>query len=74
MFKVKNKDYLKDMGFVLEGDDYVCRKELEDRFAILFKIYKGSLYIRCYRTSTVVQHQLRCIYEWAVKGYIEWEE
>ena len=42
MFKIKSKEYLKDMGFKLEGADYVCRKELDDRFAILFTIYKGS--------------------------------
>lgn len=74
MLKITSSEYLKDMGFVLEGADYVCRKELEDRFAILFTIYKGSPYIRCYKTSTVVEHQLKCIYEWTKKGYIEWEE
>ena len=75
MFKIKSKEYLKDMGFVLvDGADYVCRRELEDRFATFFTIYKGSPYIRCGKTSTFVEHQLKCIYDWALKGYIEWEE
>ena len=74
MFKIKSKEYLKDMGFELEGADYICRKELANKFAILFTIYKGSPYIRCYKTSTFVEHQLKCIYDWTLKGYIEWEE
>ena len=74
MFKIKSKEYLKDMGFVLEKDDYVCRKELADRYAVLFMVYKGSPYIRTYQISKVIEHQLKCIYDWTLKGYIEWEE
>ncbi len=74
MFKIKDKKYLEEMGFVLKGADWVFVKELEDRYAVLFTVYKGSPYIRCYKTSTVVEHQLKCIYDWTKKDYIEWED
>jgi len=77
MIKVKSNEYLKDMGFVPKnnkgdyvfygvGDDDTKRK--------LFTVYAGSPYIRYSTTSYVMEVQLKCVYDWAKKDYIEWED
>lgn len=76
MIKVKDKKYIEEMGFTKNEDhDYICRGKAEDGTLVkLFTIYAGSLYIRNAKTAYTNSLQLKLIYDWTKKDYIEWEE
>ena len=75
MLKVKDQSYIKQMGFKKnDDDDYVYRENVNGSLTKLFTIYAGSLYIRHARTAYTSSNQIKCIYDWTKKGYIEWEE
>lgn len=75
MFKLKNEKYIENMGFIKNGVDYVYRgKNSLGGVVTLFTVYKGSPYIRSMKTGYVLEEQLRLIYEWTKKDYIEWED
>lgn len=76
MFKVKSKEFIREMGFVKNDVDYVIRgKNVNGGICTLFTIYKGSPYIRFARmTQGQTEEQLKLIHEWTKKDYIEWEE
>lgn len=73
MFKLKSNDVILDMGFIKKDGDYVYQKNIQGTLRTLFKIYRGSPYIRHSRTSYVEAEQLRLIHEWTKHDYIEWE-
>lgn len=74
MLKIKDQKYIAEMGFVKDEYDYVYREMIDGSPTKLFTVYAGSLYLRHAKTSYSSTNQLRCIYEWAKKDYIEWEE
>lgn len=75
MLKVINKEYIREMGFKkTEENDFEYRELIDGEPRKLFTIYAGSLYIRHAKTAYSSQNQLRCIYEWTKKNYIEWED
>lgn len=75
MFKVLDVTKLEEMGFVKDGKDYVYKSTTEEgMIRKLFSVYAGSTYLRYAKTVYVTSEQLRLIYEWTKKNYIEWEE
>lgn len=75
MLKIKDEKYINEMGFYeTEDNDYVYREKIEGELRRLFTIYAGSLYLRTAKTSYTSNAQLRCVYEWTKKDYIEWED
>ena len=75
MFKLKSKNILKEMGFKQSGCDWVCKgKTDKGTICTLFTVYAGSSYIRYARTGYICDSQLKLIYEWTKKDYIEWED
>lgn len=74
MLKVIDVGYLPKMGFTKNGFDWVCAPLIDGEKKTCFTVYAGSAYIRYSKTSYVTDTQLRLVYEWTKKGYIEWEE
>lgn len=73
MFKLKDGLRPEDLGFRRKDVDYVITKEVDGVLRMLFKIYRGSPYIRSSKTSYVCDEQLKLIYDWTKQDYIEWE-
>lgn len=73
MFRLKEGVRPEDLGFRRKDVDYVITGDIDGAIKILFKIYRGSGYIRSSRTSYVSDDQLRLIHEWTKQDYIEWE-
>ena len=74
MFKVLDTAKLEEMGFKKDGCDYVYRYNDEGSIRTCFTVYAGSPYLRFGKTVYVITEQLKCIYEWTKKNYIEWED
>ena len=74
MFKITDITKLEEMGFKKNNCDYVYRYNDDGSIKTCFTVYAGSLYLRYSRTSYVSGEQLKCIYEWTKKNYIEWKE
>lgn len=74
MFKITDITKLEEMGFKKNNCDYVYRYNDDGSIKTCFTVYAGSPYLRYSRTSYVSGEQLKCIYEWTRKNYIEWEE
>ena len=75
MFRVKSTDKLGSMGFgTNDSGDFELKKIIGGNMKLLFKIYKGSDYLRHSKTGYVVEEQLKLIYEWTKSDLIFWED
>lgn len=76
MFRVKDLTKLEEMGFVKneETGDYVIAKTIKNIKRTIFRIYRGSDYIRYSKTVYVLEEHLKLIYDWTKKDLIYWEE
>lgn len=76
MFRVKSKDDLEKMGFEKDEmtGDYKISKVVNDTNKLLFRVYRGSDYIRHAKTGYIIEDQMKLIYDWTQNDLIYWEE
>lgn len=74
MFKLKNNVKPETLGFEKKDFDYIRYTNVDDVKKSCFVIYGGSPYIRHSKTSYISEEQLKMIYDWTKKDYIEWED
>lgn len=76
MFRIKDTSKLEEMGFKKDEEtgDYVIKEKINDSMKLLFKIYRGSDYLRHAKTGYIIEDQLKLVYEWSKRDYIYWEE
>lgn len=73
MFKLKDGVKPTDLGFEKKSCDYTCYVLGDDGVKRTgFTIYMGSPYIRYSKTAYINDAQLKMMYDWTKKDYIEW--